>query len=125
MDSFESIVERRTDIVFPQAANTLGTLFGGRALAMMDEVGAIAAIRACRKQVVTASIDRIDFKEPIRIGEFVEAIARVVRVGRTSLTIEVELWAEHPTTADRRLCTVGKFVFVAMGPDGKPTPVRG
>jgi acyl-CoA hydrolase len=124
MDSPETIVERRTDIVFPQAANAYGTLFGGRALAMMDEVGAIAAIRACRKQVVTASIDRIDFKEPIRIGEFVEAIARIARVGRTSLTVEVELWAEHPTTAVRRLCTVGKFVFVAMGPEGRPVPVR-
>jgi acyl-CoA hydrolase len=125
MESFDSIVERRTDIVFPQAANTLGTLFGGYALAMMDEVGAIAAIRACRKQVVTASIDRIDFKEPIRVGEFVEAIARIARVGRTSLTVEVELWAEHPTTAVRRLCTVGKFVFVAMDASGRPTPVRG
>ena len=124
MDNFESIVERRTDIVFPQAANTLGTLFGGRAMAMMDEVGAIAAIRACRKHVVTASIDRIDFKEPIRIGEFVEAIARIAKVGRTSMTVEVQLWAEHPTTGDRRLCTVGHFVFVAMGEDGKPTPVR-
>lgn len=124
MDNFESIVERRTDIVFPQAANTLGTLFGGRAMAMMDEVGAIAAIRACRKHVVTASIDRIDFKEPIRIGEFVEAIARIAKVGRTSMTVEVQLWAEHPTTADRRLCTVGHFVFVAMDDEGKPTPVR-
>jgi acyl-CoA hydrolase len=124
VENIESIVERRTDIVFPNAANTLGTLFGGRALAMMDEVGAIAAMRACRKQVVTASIDRIDFKEAIRVGEFVEAIAKIAHVGRTSLTVEVELWAEHPTTAVRRLCTIGKFVFVAMGPEGRPIPVR-
>jgi uncharacterized protein (TIGR00369 family) len=124
VDGFESMIERRTDIVFPQAANAYGTLFGGRALALMDEVGAILAIRACRNQVVTASIDRIDFKEPIRIGDFVEAVARIVRVGRTSLTVEVELWAEHPTTAVRRLCTVGNLVFVAVGPDGRPTLVR-
>ena len=124
MDSFDTLIERRTDIVFPQAANAYGTLFGGRALALMDEVGAILAIRACRNQVVTASIDRIDFKEPIRIGDFVETIARIVRVGRTSITVEVELWAEHPTTALRRLSTVGNFIFVAVGPDGRPTPIR-
>jgi len=120
----ELIVERRTEIVFPQDTNAYGTLFGGKALGMMDVVGGIAAMRACRKQVVTASIDRIDFKEPIRSGEFVETIARVVRVGRTSITVEVELWAEVPTTGTRRLSTVGKFIFVAVTPEGKPTPVR-
>jgi uncharacterized protein (TIGR00369 family) len=120
----ESIVERRTEIVFPQDTNAYGTLFGGKALALMDVVGGIAAMRACRKQVVTASIDRIDFKEPIRSGEFVETIARVARVGRTSITVEVELWAEQPLTGARRLSTVGKFIFVAVTPEGKPTPVR-
>lgn len=119
-----TIVERRTEIVFPHETNAYGTLFGGKALAMMDVVGGIAAIRACRRQVVTASIDRIDFKEPIRAGEFVDTIARIVRVGRTSLTVEVELWAEHPTSGQRRLSTVGKFIYVAMSPEGKPTPVR-
>jgi acyl-CoA hydrolase len=120
----ENVVERRTEIVFPQETNAYGTLFGGKALSMMDVVAGIAAMRACRKQVVTASIDRIDFKEPIHAGEFVETIARVTRIGRTSLTIEVELWAEQPLTGERRLSTVGRFVMVAIGPDGKPTPVR-
>jgi acyl-CoA hydrolase len=120
----EGIIERRTEIVFPQDANAYGTLFGGKALAMMDVVGAIVAMRACRKQVVTASIDRIDFKEPIRVGEFVETIGRVSRVGRTSLTVQVELWAEHPTDGTRRLSTVGTFIFVAVDRDGAPTPVR-
>jgi acyl-CoA hydrolase len=120
----EQIIERRTEIVFPQDANAYGTLFGGKALEMMDVVGGIAAIRACRKPVVTASIDRIDFKEPIRVGEFVETVATVTRIGRTSLTVEVELWAEQPQSGERRLSTIGKFIFVAVTPDGKPTPVR-
>lgn len=118
------ITERRTEIVFPQDTNAYGNLFGGKAVSMMDVVGGIAAMRACRKPVVTVSIDRIDFKEPIRAGEFVETIARVMRIGRTSITVEVELWAEHPTTGERRLSTVGKFIYVAVTPDGKPTPVR-
>ena len=118
------IVERRTEIVFPQDTNAHGTLFGGKAVAMMDIVGGIAAMRACRKPVVTASIDRIDFKEPIRTGEFVETIARVARIGRTSITVEVELWAEAPLSGERRLSTVGKFIFVAVDAEGKPTAVR-
>jgi acyl-CoA hydrolase len=120
----DETVERRTELVFPQDANLHGTLFGGKAVAMMDEVGAIAAMRACRKTVVTASIDRLDFKEPIRVGEFVEACGRVTRVGRTSLTVQVDLWAEDPTTGNRRLSTSGTFVFVAVDPQGNPTPVR-
>ncbi len=118
------VIERRTEIVFPGDTNAYGTLFGGKALEMMDVVAGIAAMRACRRPVVTASIDRIDFKHPIRAGEFVETIARVKRVGRTSLGIDVELWAEHPTTGERRLSTVGRFVMVAVGPDGRPVPVR-
>lgn len=118
------IVERRTEIVFPSDANNYGTLFGGKALAMMDVVAAIAAMRTCRKHVVTASIDRTDFKAPIRIGDFVETIARVVRVGRTSMTIEVELWGESPMTGERHLSTTSTIVMVAVGPDGKPVPVH-
>lgn len=119
-----TIVEKRTEIVFPSDANHYGTLFGGKALAMMDIVASIAALRAARKPVVTASIDRTDFKSPIRVGEFAETIGTVVRVGRTSITVEVELWAENPLTGDRSLSTVGRFVMVAVGPDGKPAPIN-
>jgi acyl-CoA hydrolase len=118
------IVEKRTEIVFPSDANHYGTLFGGKALAMMDVVASIAAIRAARKPVVTASIDRTDFKAPVRVGEFAETIGTVVRVGRTSITVEVELWAENPISGERILSTVGRFVMVAVGPDGKPAPIH-
>ena len=117
------IVERRTEIVFPTDVNHYGTLFGGKAVAMMDVVASIAAMRAAHKPVVTASIDRVDFKSPIREGDFVETIARVVHVGRTSVTVEVELWGEIPATGERRLSTVGKFVLVAIDREGRPTPV--
>ncbi len=117
------IVERRTEIVFPTDVNNFGTLFGGRAVAMMDVVAGIAAIRAAHKPVVTASIDRVDFKSPIREGDFAETIARVVAIGRTSITVEVELWGEIPATGERELSTVGKFVMVAVDRDGRPTPV--
>ena len=118
------IVERRTEVVFPTDVNQYGTLFGGKAVAMMDVVASIAAIRAAHKPVVTASIDRVDFKAPIREGDFVETVARVVNIGRTSITVEVELWGEIPTTGERRLSTVGKFVLVAIDRDGRPTPIK-
>jgi uncharacterized protein (TIGR00369 family) len=123
MPSSEPIVEKRTEIVFPTDVNHYGTLFGGKAVAMMDVVASIAAMRAAHKPVVTASIDRIDFKEPIRQGDLVETIARVVKIGRTSITLEVELWRVLADSGRRRLSTVGKFVMVAVDRHGKPTPV--
>ncbi len=124
MAESEPIVEKRTEIVFPTDVNHYGTLFGGKAVAMMDVVASIAAMRAAHKPVVTASIDRIDFKEPIRQGNLVETIARVVAIGRTSITVEVELWRVLAESGERVLSTVGKFVMVAIDRDGKPTPVR-
>ena len=124
MASSEPIVEKRTEIVFPTDVNHYGTLFGGKAVAMMDVVASIAAMRAAHKPVVTASIDRIDFKEPIRQGNLVETVARVVAIGRTSITVEVELWRVLAESGERVLSTVGKFVMVAIDRDGKPTPVR-
>ncbi|HEX5273967.1 MAG TPA: acyl-CoA thioesterase [Candidatus Rubrimentiphilum sp.] len=125
MPDSEPIVEKRTEIVFPTDVNHYGTLFGGKAVAMMDVVASIAAMRAGHKPVVTASIDRIDFKEPIRQGNLVETVARVVAIGRTSITVEVELWRILAESGERVLSTVGKFVMVAIDRDGKPTPVRG
>jgi uncharacterized protein (TIGR00369 family) len=124
MAGTEPIVEKRTEIVFPTDVNHYGTLFGGKAVAMMDVVASIAAMRAAHKPVVTASIDRIDFKEPIRQGNLVETVARVVAIGRTSITVEVELWRVLAESGERVLSTLGKFVMVAVDRDGKPTPVK-
>jgi acyl-CoA hydrolase len=117
-------IERRTEIVFPQDANSHGTLFGGKAVSLMDEVGGILATRFCRKPVVTASIDRLDFKNPIKVGHFVEVIARIDRVGQTSMAIQIELWSEDPGSGARLLSTSADFVFVAIDANGHPTPVR-
>lgn len=123
MEKLAPIVEKRTEIVFPTDVNHYGTLFGGKAVAMMDVVASIAAMRAAHKPVVTASIDRIDFKEPIRQGDLVETVARVMKIGRTSITVEVELWRLLADSGRRTLSTVGKFVMVAVDRRGRPTPV--
>lgn len=117
-DSSGGAPVRLIDTVFPSDANHHGTLFGGVALAHMDKVAFITASRHGREPFVTASSDKIDFAAPARIGELVEATARVTRVGTSSLGIEVELVAEETISGERRLCTRGAFTLVAKKGDG-------
>ena len=115
------------DMVFPGDTNHHGTLFGGVALAHMDKIAFLAATRHGRAPFVTASSEKIDFAAPARAGEMVEASGRVVRVGRSSLDVEVELIAEGTVSAERRLCTRGLFTLVAVkGPQTRlPLPPLG
>lgn len=106
------------DTVFPGDTNHHGTLFGGAALAHMDKIAFLAATRHGRAPFVTASSEKIDFAAPARVGNLIIATAQVVRVGHSSLDVAVELVAEEATSAERRLCTRGRFTLVAVkGPD--------
>ena len=111
------------DIVFPNHANPLGTLFGGRVLELMDINASIACQRFCRHAVVTASTEPVDFRNPIYVGEIVELKSRVAWTGKTSMIVRCEVHGENPLSGERRLCTIGHLNFVAIGADGKPTPV--
>lgn len=111
---------RLIDLVFPGDTNHHGTLFGGAGFALMDRIAFIAATRHGRVPFVTASCDRIDFRAPARIGQLVELVARPVRAGRRSLTIEVEMIAEDLTGGERHLCTRGSFAMVAMQDSESP-----
>lgn len=111
------------DTVFPHHANPLGTLFGGRVLELMDINASIACTRFCRQTAVTASTEPIDFRNPIYVGEIIELKSRVAWTGRTSMIVRCEVHGENPLSGDRRLCTVGHMNFVAIGENGRPTPV--
>ncbi len=111
------------DTVFPNHANPLGTLFGGRVLELMDVNAAIACYRFCRAIVVTASTEPIDFRNPIFVGEIIELKSRVAWAGTTSMIVRCEVHGENPLSGVRRLCTVGHLNFVALGPEGKPSRV--
>ncbi|HZJ08390.1 MAG TPA: acyl-CoA thioesterase [Trueperaceae bacterium] len=111
------------DTVFPNHANPLGSLFGGRVLQLMDVNAAVACARFCRKVVVTASTEPIDFRNPIYVGEIIEVKSRVAWTGTTSMIVRCEVHGENPLTGERRLCTVGHMNFVAIGDDGEPTTV--
>lgn len=114
---------RLWEIVFPDHANHLGTLFGGQALAWMDKAAFIAAARYARRTVVTARSERVDFHAPVRQGQLVELVARVVEVGRSSIQVEVELHCEDVGSGVRVLCTRGRFSMVALDEAGRPAAV--
>lgn len=124
-------VQRRTDLsvthvtkaVFPPTTNHHNTLFGGTALAWLDEVSFITATRFCRLPLVTVSSDRIDFNHPIPAGSIVELIGRVVKVGNTSLKVDVEVFVESMYHDGRELAIKGTFSFVAVGDDNRLVPV--
>ena len=86
----------------------------------MDEVAYIAATRFTRQTVVTVCMDRVEFQVPIPAGTIVELIATVVRAGKTSLGIRVEVWREEMFAEDRVCAITGELTFVAVGEDGKP-----
>jgi len=122
-ERIEQSETRITMTVFPFHTNHHDTLFGGKALAMMDEVSFMCGTRFCRKQLVTVSTDKIDFHKSIPSGSIVEAIARVESVGRTSLKILVEIYLESMYKDGRELAIKGGFTFVALNDEKRPIPV--
>ncbi len=114
---------RIVEIVFPTNTNSYGTLFGGHALSLMDRLAFIVASRYARKTVVTASSEKIEFRTPVKEGDLIELVGRIVSVGNTSITIDIDMYSENLLSGERSLSTTGEFVMVAVGEDGRPTPV--
>ena len=124
-EAYTDTVVTHYEVVFPSQVNQYGTLFGGIALQWMDQVAWISATRFARKTMVTIASDRIEFKKPVYQGDLVQLCARVTKVGRTSVTVDVELHAEAALTGERHLATHGQFVMVALNEQGQPCPVEG
>lgn len=112
-----------SELMMPQHANIMGNVFGGHILALVDRVAAVAAIRHAQRQCVTVSVDRVDFREPIRVGELVTAYARVNFAGRTSMEVGVKVIAENVLTGDRRHTNSCYLTYVALDERGRPAPV--
>ncbi|MFN8111025.1 MAG: hotdog domain-containing protein [Thermoleophilia bacterium] len=89
----------------------------------MDRAAFVAATRHCRSEAVTIAVDQVDYVAPVGHGEIVEVLASVVSTGRTSMTVRVSMVSEKLLSGERRLCGRGRFVFVALGEDGRPVPV--
>ena len=112
-----------TELVLPNDANTLGNILGGKVLHLIDIAAALAAHRHCRRQVVTASMDRVDFLHPVRVGQVMMLKARVNSVSRTSMEVGVKVEAENLMTGERRHTASAYATFVALDELGHPTQV--
>lgn len=107
----------------PHQVNNLGHVFGGELLSMVDRAAAVAAMRHAGGPVVTVSIDRVDFKEPIFSGELVTCHARVNYVGRTSMEVGVDVVAENLLSGVKRDTNSCLLTFVAIDKKHRPCPV--
>jgi len=119
----ESAVETRY-LVMPTQANPQGTAFGGAIVGWIDMTAAMAAQRHCGCEVVTAGIDSLVFREPIRIGDHVILKAMVNYVGRSSLEVGVQVIREDPYSGRQVLATTAHLMLVALGEDKRPVPAR-
>jgi len=123
MDLEQRIATAETRIfktVFPNTTNHYDTLFGGTAMALMDEVAFITATRFTRKTMVTVSSDKIDFKKPIPAGTIIELVGKIEHIGNTSLKVLVEIYVEEMYSFVREKAITGTFTFVAVDKHKKP-----
>ncbi|MGZ3333529.1 MAG: acyl-CoA thioesterase [Gemmatimonadaceae bacterium] len=110
-------------LMMPQHANLLGNVFGGVVLSMMDTTAAVSAIRHARRVCVTVSVDRVDFREPIHVGDLVIMKSSVNYVGRTSMEIGVRVETENLRTGARVHTNSCYLTFVAVDENGNSVPV--
>ena len=110
-------------LMMPQHANVLGHVFGGVVLSMMDTTAAVSAIRHARLACVTVSVDRVDFREPIHVGDLVIMKSSVNYVGRTSMEVGVRVETENLLTGVRRHTNSCYLTFVAVDRNGRPVTV--
>ncbi|AJC65971.1 MULTISPECIES: acyl-CoA thioesterase [Dickeya] len=122
-ERIQQSITRVAKVVFPTTINHHSTLFGGTALAWMDEISFITATRFCHKPLVTVSTEKINFTTPIPSGTIVELVGQVSRVGRTSLTVDVSVYLEQMYAEGRTKVITGQFNFVAVNDEGRPIPL--
>jgi acyl-CoA hydrolase len=112
-----------TEVVLPQDANPLGYILGGRVMHLMDIAAAIAAHRHAHSHVVTASVDYVDFRNPIRVGELIVLKSSVNRVFKTSMEVGVKIFSENFLTGERKHTTSAYVTFVAIDENRQPREV--
>ena len=110
-------------IAMPKDANPNGDIFGGWIMAQMDLAGAVPAFQRAKGRIATVAVDAMTFHRPVFIGDLVSCYATIKRVGRTSITIDVQTWVERRRDGVHEKVTEGLFTYVAIDDAGKPRPV--
>lgn len=112
-------------LMMPRDTNAQGTIFGGVILSRIDQAGAVAAFRLGCAKIVTVAMDKVVFREPVHVGDLVSFYADVVKVGRTSMKVRVEVEAEGRQSERPRSVTEAELTFVNVDDGGNPVPVPG
>ena len=110
-------------LAMPADTNPRGDIFGGWLLSQMDLAGASVAIRRAAGRVATVAIDAMTFHEPVEVGDEVSCFARVRRVGRTSISVDVEAWKRQQDSDESTKVTEGLFTYVRIDDARRPVPV--
>ncbi len=110
-------------IAMPADTNANGDIFGGWVMSQMDLAGGIAGVERAQGRVVTVKVDAMTFIAPMRVGDVLEIYSQVESIGRTSMKIHLEAWAQRFRTHRRDKVTDATFTFVAVGDDGRPRPI--
>ncbi len=110
-------------LAMPADANPSGDIFGGWVLSQMDIAGGITASQRARGRVATVAVTAMTFHLPVYVGDVLCVYTEIEKVGRTSITVAIEAWALRGRLHERVRVTEGRFVFVAIGEDGRPRPV--
>jgi acyl-CoA hydrolase len=110
-------------VMLPEDANPRGNVHGGTLMKLADSAGGVCASRHARQRVVTVVVDSMTFEEPVYVGNLVVLHASVTWTGRTSIETEVTIQAEDVLSGQVRHISTAYFVYVAIGPGGRPTPV--
>jgi acyl-CoA thioesterase YciA len=110
-------------LAMPADANAAGDIFGGWVMAQMDLACGIRAAERAGGRVVTVAVNEMFFQKPMKVGDTLAIHTTVEKVGRTSMTLHVEAWAQRYLTKHREMVTHARFVMVALDKDGKPTPI--
>jgi acyl-CoA thioesterase YciA len=111
-------------IAMPANTNSNGDLFGGWMVSQMDLGGAILARNAAKSRITTVAIDAMEFHHPVYVGDIVSCYALLLKTGRTSLRIAIEVWAQRHKGGEHVRVTEGVFTYVAIDDQGKPHPVH-
>ena len=111
-------------IAMPADTNPSGDIFGGWIMSQMDLGSGIIAAKTAKTRVVTVAMEGMSFLQPVRVGDTVACYAWVERIGRTSMTIPVEVWVQRYMSGEQVRVTHGVFTYVAVDSGGKPIPVR-
>src|SRR6059058_5568427 len=111
-------------IAMPRDTNPNGDIFGGWLMAQMDLGSGIIAANTAKSRVVTVAMEGLSFLQPVRVGDTVACYAWVTKIGRSSMTIPVEVWVQRHMSREQVRVTHGVFIYVAVDAAGRPIPVR-